>query len=114
VNWQDEFGEVLCRIHADCEGVATATELISGTLDSASYALEANTDVRPIFSATVDWHDDAGPCFAELSIQDFKLLAKSTEWASEEDRQNGCFITSISEIEGEIDEDSGWSIYGFK
>jgi hypothetical protein len=62
----------------------------------------------------VDFHDDEGPCLASLSAQDDKLLAKSDEWAIEDDRENGFFIIPISDIEGDSEEGDGWSVYGYK
>jgi hypothetical protein len=114
VDWKDEFGEVLCSINPDAEGISTATELLPGTLAVPSYALEAYTDVRPVSSATVNFNDEAGPCLAALSVQDHKLLAKSAEWASADDRENGCFISSISDFEGDSEEGDSWSMYSFK
>ena len=115
VDWGDEFRSIMCTIHADSTGVPTATELIPGTLDTPSYALEETTLVRPISSATVDFHDDAGPCKAALSVLDCKLLAKSLEWEDGEFREGGCFIEELREIEDDDEEESGgWTVYDFK
>jgi hypothetical protein len=116
VNWGDQYGQVMCTITKDSEGTVSATELIAGSLPEPSYRIEETTLVIPISKATVDWHDDAGPCSAEPSVRDGKLLAKSEEWACEEQRENGCYITSLREIDDDddIDGSDGWSVYAFK